>query len=76
MHMNSWSHDEIHEHRRAALRGLGACCALGSVVLHGLLVPDHLEEKFCIGVLFAVGSASCSWWRWDSLFGSVPWSRG
>lgn len=41
----------------AALRGLGVCCAVGNVVLHGLLVPDHLEEKFYIGVLFAVGSA-------------------
>ena len=39
------------------LRGLGACCAVGNVVLHGLLVPDHLEEKFYIGVLFALGSA-------------------
>ncbi|MFB7334347.1 hypothetical protein FNH09_24805 [Streptomyces adustus] len=39
------------------LRGLGVCCALGNVVLHGLLIPDHLEEKFYIGVLFAVGSA-------------------
>jgi hypothetical protein len=26
-------------------------------VLHTLLVPDHLKEKFYIGVLFAVGSA-------------------
>ncbi|MEU8031839.1 hypothetical protein [Streptomyces sp. NPDC049099] len=39
------------------LRGLGACCAVGNVVLHGLLVPDHLEEKFYIGLLFALGSA-------------------
>ncbi|MFI5682818.1 hypothetical protein [Streptomyces sp. NPDC051636] len=39
------------------LRGLGVCCAIGNVVLHGLLVSDHLEEKFYIGVLFAVGSA-------------------
>ncbi|MFC0599907.1 hypothetical protein [Streptomyces palmae] len=39
------------------LRGLGVCCAVGNVVLHGLLVPDHLEEKFYIGLLFAVGSA-------------------
>ncbi|MGW2826649.1 hypothetical protein ACWC24_37585 [Streptomyces sp. NPDC001443] len=39
------------------LRGLGVCCASGNAVLHGLLVPDHLEEKFYIGVLFAVGSA-------------------
>lgn len=41
----------------AALRGLGACCAVANTVLHGLLVPDHLEEKLYIGVLFAVGSA-------------------
>ncbi|GGJ70965.1 hypothetical protein GCM10010121_096980 [Streptomyces brasiliensis] len=33
------------------------CCALGNTVLHTLLVPDHLREKFYIGVLFAVGSA-------------------
>ncbi|MGW9027248.1 hypothetical protein ACWGQ5_24350 [Streptomyces sp. NPDC055722] len=26
-------------------------------MLHTLLVPDHLKEKFYIGVLFAVGSA-------------------
>ncbi|MFF4827228.1 hypothetical protein ACFY20_30285 [Streptomyces sp. NPDC001312] len=26
-------------------------------MLHTLLIPDHLEEKFYIGVLFAVGSA-------------------
>ncbi|MFE7995457.1 hypothetical protein [Streptomyces shenzhenensis] len=39
------------------LRALGACCAVGNAVLHGLLVPDHLEEKFYIGVLFALGSA-------------------
>ncbi|MCX5095701.1 hypothetical protein OOK36_44130 [Streptomyces sp. NBC_00365] len=26
-------------------------------MLHTLLVPDHLEEKFYIGFLFAVGSA-------------------
>ncbi|MFF7981955.1 hypothetical protein ACFZDK_22975 [Streptomyces sp. NPDC007901] len=48
--MNSASVTEV------TLRGLGVCCALGNVVLHGLLVPDHLEEKFYIGVLFAVGS--------------------
>ncbi|MER6501830.1 hypothetical protein ABT218_21165 [Streptomyces sp. NPDC001455] len=42
---------------QATLRGLGACCAVGNTVLHGLLVADHLEEKFYIGVLFAVGSA-------------------
>ncbi|WP_438489950.1 hypothetical protein [Streptomyces sp. S186] len=41
----------------AALRGLGVCCAIGNTVLHGLLTPSHLEEKFYIGVLFAVGSA-------------------
>ena len=40
-----------------SLRGLGAVCAVGNTVLHTLLVPDHLEEKFYIGVLFAVGSA-------------------
>ena len=50
--MNSTSATEV------TLRGLGACCAVGNVVLHGLLVPDHLEEKFYIGVLFAVGSAA------------------
>ncbi|GAA3794620.1 hypothetical protein [Streptomyces chiangmaiensis] len=41
----------------ASLRGLGACCAVANVVLHILLIPGHLEEKFYIGVLFAVGSA-------------------
>lgn len=41
----------------SALRGLGVFCAVGNTVLHALLVPDHLEEKFYIGVLFAVGSA-------------------
>lgn len=41
----------------ASLRGLGVCCAVGNTVLHTLLVPDHLEEMFYIGVLFAVGSA-------------------
>ncbi|MGI5138246.1 MULTISPECIES: hypothetical protein [unclassified Streptomyces] len=40
----------------ARLRGLGVCCAVGNTVLHTLLVPDHLKEKFYIGVLFAVGS--------------------
>ncbi|MFF0789132.1 hypothetical protein [Streptomyces spiralis] len=30
---------------------------MGNAVLHTLLVPDHLEEKFYVGVLFAVGSA-------------------
>ncbi|MFF4791560.1 hypothetical protein ACFY2M_17750 [Streptomyces sp. NPDC001276] len=40
-----------------SLRGLGACCAVANAVLHTLLIPDHLEEKFYIGVLFAVGSA-------------------
>lgn len=49
--MNSVSTTDI------ALRGLGACCAVGNAVLHVLLVPDHLEEKFYIGLLFAVGSA-------------------
>ncbi|MFF4689780.1 hypothetical protein [Streptomyces sp. NPDC001307] len=29
-----------------ALRGVGVCCAVGNVVLHAVLVPDHLEEKF------------------------------
>ena len=38
------------------LRGVGACCAVGNAVLHALLVPDHLEEMFYIGLLFAVGS--------------------
>ncbi|MEU6810496.1 hypothetical protein ABZ920_16175 [Streptomyces sp. NPDC046831] len=38
------------------MRGLAACCAVGNAVLHTLLVPDHLEEKFYIGLLFAVGS--------------------
>ncbi|MGW4034184.1 hypothetical protein ACWEFL_33645 [Streptomyces sp. NPDC004838] len=42
---------------QASLRGLGACCAVGSTVLHGLLVADQLEEEFYTGVLFAVGSA-------------------
>ncbi|MEU5591445.1 hypothetical protein [Streptomyces sp. NPDC020298] len=36
--------------------GLGVCCAVGNTVLHTALVPDHLEEMFYIGVLFAVGS--------------------
>lgn len=49
--MNSTSATEV------TLRGLGVCCAVGNVVLHGLLVPDHLEEKFYVGFLFAVGSA-------------------
>ncbi|MGW4568057.1 hypothetical protein ACWEN3_38690 [Streptomyces sp. NPDC004561] len=49
--MNSTSASEV------TLRGVGACCALGNVVLHALLVPDHLEEKFYIGLLFALGSA-------------------
>jgi hypothetical protein len=40
-----------------SLTGAAACCAVGNAVLHILLVPDHLEEKFYIGVLFAVGSA-------------------
>ncbi|MFF4547784.1 hypothetical protein [Streptomyces sp. NPDC001435] len=38
------------------LRGVGVCCAAGNTVLHTLLVPDHLEEMFYIGVLFAAGS--------------------
>lgn len=41
----------------ATLRGLGACCAVGNTVLHALLIPDHLQEEFYIGFLFAVGSA-------------------
>ncbi|WP_251091527.1 hypothetical protein [Streptomyces sp. Caat 7-52] len=49
--MNSISATDI------TLRGLGVCCAVGNVVVHALLVPDHLEEKFYIGMLFAVGSA-------------------
>ncbi|MER6980005.1 hypothetical protein [Streptomyces carpinensis] len=40
-----------------ALTGAAASCALGNTVLHTLLIPDHLEEKFYIGVLFATGSA-------------------
>ncbi|GGN51026.1 hypothetical protein GCM10011579_006440 [Streptomyces albiflavescens] len=40
------------------LRGLGVGCAVANAVLHLLLVPDHLEEKFYIGFLFAVGSAA------------------
>ncbi|MCG8968818.1 MULTISPECIES: hypothetical protein [Streptomyces] len=48
--MNSISASDV------TLRGLGATCAVGNVVLHGLLVPDHLEEKFYIGFLFALGS--------------------
>ncbi|MEU6671170.1 hypothetical protein [Streptomyces sp. NPDC046727] len=50
--MNAISATEI------TLRGLGACCAVGNAVLHGLLVPDHLEETFYMGVLFALGSAA------------------
>ncbi|MFF3505612.1 hypothetical protein [Streptomyces sp. NPDC003247] len=49
--MNSISATEV------TLRGLGAGCAVGNAVLHALLVPDHLEEKFYIGVLFALGTA-------------------
>ncbi|MGW7260946.1 hypothetical protein [Streptomyces sp. NPDC054834] len=41
----------------ATFTGLGVCCAVGNTVLHTALVPDHLEEMFYIGVLFAVGSA-------------------
>ncbi|MGW0205785.1 hypothetical protein ACWDZ8_08130 [Streptomyces sp. NPDC003233] len=48
--MNSTSATEV------TLRGLGACCAIGNVVLHTVLIPDHLEEKFYVGVLFAVGA--------------------
>ncbi|MGW0769377.1 hypothetical protein [Streptomyces sp. NPDC002676] len=40
------------------LRGLGACCAVGNTVLHALLVPTHLQEKFYISVLFALGAAT------------------
>ncbi|MGD1218521.1 MULTISPECIES: hypothetical protein [Streptomyces] len=46
-----------HNAAEAALRGLGVCCAVTNTVLHTILVPDHLEEMFYIGVLFAVGSA-------------------
>ncbi|WP_051370403.1 hypothetical protein [Streptomyces sp. 142MFCol3.1] len=46
-----------HNAAEAALRGLGVCCAVANTVLHTILVPDHLEEMFYIGVLFAVGSA-------------------
>ncbi|MEU9348045.1 hypothetical protein AB0D74_43305 [Streptomyces sp. NPDC048278] len=48
--MNSASATEV------TLRRPGVCCTLGNVVLHGLLVSDQLEERFHIGVLFAVGS--------------------
>ncbi|MFF4349137.1 hypothetical protein [Streptomyces sp. NPDC001530] len=41
----------------ATLTGVGVCCAAGNTVLHTLLIPDHLEEKFYIGIAFAVGSA-------------------
>ncbi|MGW3241243.1 hypothetical protein [Streptomyces sp. NPDC001070] len=41
---------------QAVLTGTGVICALANAVLHFLLVPDHLEEKFYIGVLFLVGS--------------------
>ncbi|MFF4486223.1 hypothetical protein ACFY0F_06955 [Streptomyces sp. NPDC001544] len=44
----------------AGLTGLGVCCAVANAALHTLLVPDHLEEMFYIGVLFAVGSAVMS----------------
>ncbi|MEU6551725.1 hypothetical protein ABZ915_15800 [Streptomyces sp. NPDC046915] len=48
----------MHTHAaEATFTGLGVCCAVGNTVLHTLLVPDHLEEMFYIGVLFAVGSA-------------------
>ncbi|MFF7974982.1 hypothetical protein [Streptomyces sp. NPDC007905] len=40
-----------------AWRGLAVSCAVANTVLHTLLVPDHLEEMFYIGLLFAVGSA-------------------
>ncbi|MFD4626096.1 hypothetical protein [Streptomyces sp. NPDC058475] len=49
--MNSTHASEV------TLRGVGVCCAVGNAVLHTLLVPDHLEEKFYIGFLFAAGSA-------------------
>ena len=37
--------------------GVAVSCAIANAVLHTLLIPDHLEEKFYIGLLFAVGSA-------------------
>ncbi|MGW3463229.1 hypothetical protein ACWDE9_28155 [Streptomyces olivaceoviridis] len=49
--MNSTSVNDL------TFRGLGACCAISNVVLSGLLVPDHPEERFYIGVLLALGSA-------------------
>ncbi|MGW1893681.1 hypothetical protein ACWCP6_26035 [Streptomyces sp. NPDC002004] len=39
-----------------AWRGAAVCCALANAVVHLLLVPDHLEEMFYVGVLFLVGS--------------------
>ncbi|MEV5877330.1 hypothetical protein AB0L75_24470 [Streptomyces sp. NPDC052101] len=59
--MNSTSATEV------APRGVGACCAVGNAVLHGLLIPSHLEEVLYIGVLFALGSAvmlvvAVHWW--------------
>ncbi|MEU1402976.1 hypothetical protein ABZ471_11540 [Streptomyces sp. NPDC005728] len=38
-------------------RGVAVSCAIANAVLHTLLIPDHLEEMFYIGLLFAVGSA-------------------
>lgn len=38
-------------------KGVAVSCALANAVLHTLLIPDHLEEMFYVGLLFAVGSA-------------------
>ncbi|GHI09424.1 hypothetical protein AQI88_37830 [Streptomyces cellostaticus] len=37
--------------------GVAVSCAVANTVLHTLLIPEHLEEMFYIGLLFAVGSA-------------------
>ncbi|MEU5539680.1 hypothetical protein [Streptomyces sp. NPDC020362] len=37
--------------------GVAVSCAVANAALHTLLVPDHLEEMFYIGLLFAAGSA-------------------
>ncbi|GHE55329.1 hypothetical protein GCM10014715_05180 [Streptomyces spiralis] len=49
--------NSTHAQDVTVLTGTAACCAVGNAVLHTLMVPDHLEEKFYIGVLFVVGSA-------------------
>lgn len=42
---------------REAQRAVGIVAALLVAGIHIYLIPDHLEEKFYIGILFAIGSA-------------------